>query len=114
MIMEFKIELKEKTKKINDKINIYIESISDIEPKIFDAIKYSITVGGKRLRPLFLIESGINFYKEDAFLTKDLFEDILYNYSIAIDLIHTYSLVHDDVPSFELDMYCRGYLPTHA
>ncbi len=72
--------------------------------KIFDAVKYSAFAGGKRLRPVLLLEfcriSGGNI--EDAV-----------PFACALEMIHTYSLIHDDLPAMDNDDYRRGKLTNH-
>ena len=72
--------------------------------KLHDAMKYSIKVGGKRLRPLFLIEISkiFNVKKTMAFRA-----------AAAIELIHCYSLVHDDLPAMDDDDLRRGHMTCH-
>ena len=72
--------------------------------KLHNAMKYSIKVGGKRLRPLFLIEISkiFNVKKVMAFRA-----------AAAIELIHCYSLVHDDLPAMDDDDLRRGHLTCH-
>ena len=72
--------------------------------KLHDAMKYSIKVGGKRLRPLFLIEISkiFNVKKIMAFRA-----------AAAIELIHCYSLVHDDLPAMDDDDLRRGHMTCH-
>ena len=72
--------------------------------KLHDAMRYSIKVGGKRLRPLFLIEISkiFNVKKIMAFRA-----------AAAIELIHCYSLVHDDLPAMDDDDLRRGHMTCH-
>ncbi len=72
--------------------------------KLHNAMKYSIKVGGKRLRPLFLIEISkiFNVKKIMAFRA-----------AAAIELIHCYSLVHDDLPAMDDDDLRRGHITCH-
>ena len=72
--------------------------------KLHDAMKYSIKEGGKRLRPLFLIEISkiFNVKKIMAFRA-----------AAAIELIHCYSLVHDDLPAMDDDDLRRGHMTCH-
>ena len=72
--------------------------------KIFDAMEYSLFTGGKRLRPIFAISSF------------ELFDDNLDKvlpFAIAIEMIHTYSLIHDDLPSMDNDDFRRGNPTNH-
>ena len=84
-----------------------IEKIESFSNKglLYEAIKYSLNSGGKRIRPM---------------LVMNVAESIVQNYenvvdiAIAIEFIHTYSLVHDDLPGMDNDRYRRGKLTTHA
>ncbi len=72
--------------------------------KIFDSMRYSVFAGGKRLRPILTIL----FYEQFQ-------EDIkpILSSACAIELIHTYSLIHDDLPALDNDDYRRGKLSSH-
>ena len=72
--------------------------------KLHDAMKYSIKVGGKRLRPLFLIEISKIFNVEKI---------MAFRAAAAIELIHCYSLVHDDLPAMDDDDLRRGHMTCH-
>ncbi len=71
---------------------------------LFEAMQYSLEAGGKRLRPILLLEAcricGGNLIKAEAF-------------AVAIEMIHTYSLIHDDLPAMDNDDYRRGKLTNH-
>ena len=72
--------------------------------KLHDAMEYSISVGGKRLRPLFLLEiSRMLGVKKKMALRA----------AAAIELIHCYSLVHDDLPAMDDDDLRRGHKTCH-
>ncbi len=73
-------------------------------PKLNEAMKYSIKVGGKRLRPIFLTEISKIF---------DVEEEKALRAAAAIELIHCYSLVHDDLPSMDDDDLRRGHQTCH-
>lgn len=96
----FKTDLQIKQNIINEKLNTVFTG-EDILSK---ASKYAIINGGKRLRPILLIEFAKLFSKED---------DYIYDFAIALELIHNYSLVHDDLPSMDNDDYRRGQLTVH-
>ena len=72
--------------------------------KLHNAMKYSIKVGGKRLRPLFLIEISKIF---------DVKKIMAFRAAAAIELIHCYSLVHDDLPAMDDDDLRRGHMTCH-
>lgn len=71
-----------------------------------EAMNYSIHVGGKRLRPILMQEVYRMFGGSR--------EDILHPFMAAIEMIHTYSLCHDDLPAMDNDMLRRGKPSTHA
>lgn len=74
------------------------------QSKLFEAMEYSLLAGGKRLRPVFAFEfcrmCGADWKKAAPF-------------AAAIEMIHTYSLIHDDLPSMDDDDYRRGRLTNH-
>lgn len=86
--------------KINQLLPVSNNSISTVE----NAARYSILSGGKRIRPFILTE----FYK----LCGGENEDI-YNFAAAIEMIHTYSLIHDDLPCMDNDDFRRGKPSCH-
>ncbi|GAB6071768.1 polyprenyl synthetase family protein [Venenivibrio stagnispumantis] len=89
-------------------INMYLEQyIPKGEPKIlFDAIEYSLKAGGKRIRPILVLESAKTL-KEDIDIKN--FIDI----AISTEFIHTYSLIHDDLPAMDDDDLRRGKPTCH-
>ena len=72
--------------------------------KLYDAMIYTIKVGGKRLRPLFLIEIAKIY---------DVNIKSAMRSAVAIELIHCYSLVHDDLPAMDDDDLRRGHMTCH-
>ena len=87
---------------INDALKKYVLSINN--PPLRDAIKYSLLAGGKRIRPILFLEViksyGLNHLD---------YIDI----AISLELIHTYSLIHDDLPSMDNDSIRRGKPTLH-
>ncbi len=73
---------------------------------IRDAMEYSLMAGGKRLRPMLLMESYRLFGGTDM--------DKAAPFMVAMEMIHTYSLVHDDLPAMDNDEYRRGRKTTHV
>lgn len=103
--MGFDKELTDRVNKIN---NIIVDNLPLAEGEqklLLEAINYSVRVGGKRVRPLLMLET----YK----LCKGQNEKEVYPYMAALEYIHTYSLVHDDLPAMDNDDYRRGNLTTH-
>ncbi len=78
---------------------------ADTRPEIIhEAMRYSIFAGGKRVRPILALATG------EALETE--FEKLIY-LACALEMIHTYSLIHDDLPAMDNDDYRRGKLTTH-
>ena len=75
---------------------------------VIEAMNYSLLAGGKRLRPVMMLESFKLFAGEDAD------DSILRPFMLAMEMIHTYSLVHDDLPAMDNDEYRRGRKTTHV
>lgn len=99
--MKSKINLYKKC--IDENLNKYFENKGDYNKIIYESASYSINIGGKRIRPiLFLLTYS---------LYKDNYKDIL-EMPLAIEMIHTYSLIHDDLPSMDNDDLRRG-MPTN-
>ncbi|MFZ7120399.1 MAG: polyprenyl synthetase family protein [Eubacteriaceae bacterium] len=96
---------REKIRLINIYINEYMDKIDGSVPmKLKESMKYSIFAGGKRLRPILLLETAKGFNKNI---------DNAIPLACAIEMIHTYSLIHDDLPSMDNDDYRRGKLTNH-
>ena len=102
----FKEEQQKKTAEINQILSEYLPKEEGFQGKIMEAMQYSVTAGGKRLRPMLLWEVYRMFGGTD--------EEVVAPFMAAIEMIHTYSLVHDDLPAMDNDTYRRGKLTTHA
>ena len=87
---------------VDDHLLDFIPNVDNKSISLYDAMKYSLTAGGKRLRPVLLLAAC-------EFAGGDIYEAI--PYACAIEYIHTYSLIHDDLPSMDNDDLRRG-LPT--
>lgn len=84
-----------------------LELLPKGEPAVlFDAIKYSLSTGGKRIRPILIIESAVSVNPD---VDIQSFKEVL----VAVEFIHTYSLVHDDLPAMDDDNYRRGKPTCH-
>lgn len=103
--MEFNEQRTQKTEEINRILCRYFPEESGREHLLCEAMNYSVAAGGKRLRPLILLETFRMFGGEGPCAEP---------FAAAIELIHTYSLVHDDLPAMDNDQYRRGQLTTHA
>ena len=100
-------ELNNKTEEINEIIYNFLPIEEGYQKIIFEAMNYSIKAGGKRLRPMLMFETYKLFAKNDEIIKE------IYSFMTAIECIHTYSLVHDDLPAMDNDDYRRGELTTH-
>jgi len=89
----------------NERIYAYLPKEEGYQKTIFEAMRYSVLAGGKRLRPMLMEET----YKLFGGSGK-----VIEPFMAAIEMIHTYSLVHDDLPAMDNDEYRRGKKTTHA
>ena len=105
MMIDFKKELAEKTAAIDTIVNSYLPEASGEAEYIKSAMDYSVQAGGKRVRPMIMLET----YR----LCGGTDESCVYPFMAALEMIHTYSLVHDDLPAMDNDDYRRGKLTTH-
>lgn len=84
--------------------------------RLSEAMKYAVFNGGKRLRPV-LMYMMVDLYNQGVFTKIDSHQKIGYNKiedtAVAMEFIHCYSLVHDDLPAMDNDDYRRGVLTTH-
>ncbi len=90
---------------INQVIERFLPKEEGYQRTIFEAMNYSIRAGGKRLRPMLMQETYRLFGGKGK---------IIEPFMAAIEMIHTYSLVHDDLPAMDNDEYRRGKKTTHA
>ena len=102
--MNFKEELKNRVANIEDLLNDYMPKVEGYQKPIFDSMNYSLKAGGKRLRPILTLEACklVGGNEKDA-----------YPFAVAIEMIHTYSLIHDDLPALDNDDLRRGRKTNH-
>lgn len=105
--MNFSAKLKERQEYINRVLDAYLPAVEGRQKTVLEAMKYSVTIGGKRLRPMMMAEVYRCFAPEGDLQKVEPF-------MAAMEMLHTYSLVHDDLPDMDNDMYRRGQLTTHA
>ena len=103
--MDFKTEMAERTAQIEQIIKIYLPKEEGYQKTIMEAMNYSVLAGGKRLRPMLMQETYRLFGGRS---------EVIEPFMAAIEMIHTYSLVHDDLPAMDNDEYRRGKKTTHA
>ena len=119
--MNFETELEQKTAAIEPILRRYLPAETGYQSKVAEAMNYSIQAGGKRLRPLLMAESAALFADtsvidaEQAASAREAFVDrALPLFMAALEMIHNYSLVHDDLPAMDNDEYRRGRKTTHV
>ena len=103
--MNFREELEERTRNAEDIIRKYLPKEEGFSVNLIKAMNYSMEAGGKRLRPILLGE----MYKVCGG-TGELAEPFM----AGIEMIHTHSLIHDDLPAIDNDQYRRGKKTTHV
>ena len=101
--MSFKEQMKEKVVQIEAIIGQYLPEERGFQKTIFESMNYSVQVGGKRLRPMIMQETYKLFGGEGREIEP---------FMAAIEMIHSSSLVHDDLPAMDNDEYRRGQLTT--
>ena len=102
--MNFKEELKRRTEEAEHVIREYLPEESGFAKTMAEAMNYSMTAGGKRLRPILIRETYELFGGKDKLCEP---------FMAAMEMIHTHSLIHDDLPALDNDDYRRGRLTTH-
>jgi geranylgeranyl pyrophosphate synthase len=88
---------------IDESLKIEIEKLP--ESRVRDAMEYSLLAGGKRIRPNLLLHTISGYDKE---------EDLGIEFACALEMIHTYSLIHDDLPAMDNDVLRRGRPTCHV
>lgn len=102
---QFMEELQQKVEHINNVLEKFLPAEEGQQRIIFEAMNYSVRAGGKRLRPILMEETYHMFGGSSA---------VIEPFMAAIEMIHTYSLVHDDLPAMDNDEYRRGKKTTYA
>lgn len=97
--MNFKETLDEKTRRAETVLKKYLPKEEGFSKRVMEAMNYSVMAGGKRLRPVLMEESFLLFGGEG---------DLIEPFMAALEMIHNYSLVHDDLPAMDNDEYRRG------
>ena len=102
--MDPKIRYDVMAQRVNDALPYYFPMMPGAVSQLYEAAHYSLLAGGKRLRPVLLLECARMFGcpAEDAM-----------PFACALEMIHTYSLIHDDLPSMDNDSLRRGQPTSH-
>ena len=103
--MNISDEIAKRTSDIETRIRRFLPEQYEYQKTIVDAMSYSVLAGGKRLRPMLM---------EAAYQMFDGIGQDIDSFMAAIEMTHTYSLVHDDLPAMDNDLYRRGKKTTHA
>ena len=103
--MAIKKEIAEHTSAVEQVIEAYLPENNGLQKTVLEAMNYSVLAGGKRLRPMLMQETYRMFGGKS---------NVIEPFMAAIEFIHTYSLVHDDLPAMDNDEYRRGKKTTHA
>lgn len=103
--MNFKDTLQEKVEQTQQVISKYMPAKEGYQSTVLDAMHYSVEAGGKRLRPILMKECFTLFGGTGC---------VIEPFMASIEMIHTYSLVHDDLPAMDNDEYRRGKKTTHV
>ena len=86
---------------------------SDAPPLVIEAMRYGVMGGGKRLRPCLTLAAAESA-GANAGLTTDAAHALAMPFSVAVEMIHSYSLIHDDLPAMDDDALRRGRPTTHV
>lgn len=108
MAQDFADILKEKAAFCESVLAKFLPKEEGYAKVVKEAMNYSLLAGGKRLRPMMMLESYRLFSGENGDLA------VIEPFMAAMEMIHTYSLVHDDLPAMDNDEYRRGRKTTHA
>ncbi len=102
--MEIKEELKKYQEIINNELEKQIQVSSNMEKILYESMNYSLLAGGKRIRPI-LVLATYQLFKKDY--------KICIPYAIALEMIHNFILIHDDLPGIDNDDFRHGKLTNH-
>ena len=99
MMPSIKEQLSKKIEKIEQTIDFYLPEEKGLQKTVLSAMNYSVKAGGKRLRPMLMAETYEMFGGADS--------SVIEPFMAAIEMIHTYSLIHDDLPALDNDAHLQ-------
>lgn len=102
--MDFKAELKKYQEEVEKELKKYVRKEACPERILNSSMEYSLLAGGKRLRPILVIAT-YKLFKDDT--------SICMPYAVAIEMVHNFSLIHDDLPGIDNDDIRHGKLTNH-
>lgn len=103
--MNFEETLQEKAAHVEETLKAFLPKEDGFQKTVIEAMNYSVLAGGKRLRPMLMEETWKMFGGSG---------ELVMPFMAALEMIHNYSLVHDDLPSMDNDDYRRGRKTTHV
>ena len=103
--MNIEQTLKERAKEAETTVVSYLPEVTGYPKTVLEAMEYSVEAGGKRIRPVLM--------REVYHMCGGTEDSLIAPFMAAIEMIHTYSLVHDDLPAMDNDEYRRGKWTTH-
>ena len=103
--MNFNDEMKKRVTEIRSIIEKYLPQEEGFQKTLLEAMNYSMLVGGKKLRPLLMQQTYVMFGGHKR---------VIEPFMAAMEMIHTHSLIHDDLPALDNDEYRRGKKTTHV
>ena len=103
-MMNFSAELKERQEYVNRVLDSFLPAADGRQKTVLEAMGYSVTIGGKRIRPTLTLEFCKLFGGEESAAVP---------FACAVEMIHTYSLIHDDLPGMDNDTLRRGRPTNH-
>src|ERR1035437_429421 len=98
-------QLEQNRSSVDAELDRILPPAEEYPPSIHKAMRYSVFAGGKRLRPTLCLEAGRLFGGD---------EKVLLRVGSSLELIHTYSLIHDDLPALDNDDLRRGKPTSHV
>jgi len=108
--MNIREELSARAEHVNQIVTEFLPKEETLQKTIFEAMNYSLLAGGKRIRPVLMEEAYLMFSENNGINQPNAIKAFM----AAMEMIHTYSLVHDDLPAMDNDEYRRGKKTTHA
>lgn len=103
--MNFNAEMEKRLEQVQHILETYLPKEEGFQKTVLEAMNYSMYAGGKRLRPILMLETYRLFGGQGK---------VIESFMAAIEMIHTHSLIHDDLPALDNDEYRRGRRTTHV
>ena len=103
--MNFNAEMEKRLEPVQHILETYLPKEEGFQKTVLEAMNYSMYAGGKRLRPILMLETYRLFGGQGK---------VIEPFMAAIEMIHTHSLIHDDLPALDNDEYRRGRRTTHV